>query len=210
TWISVPVTNGTGTGQVAFTVSPNPLPVSRTGTLLIGGQPFTISQAGIVCNYTIAPTATNHTYLASTGSVSVTTSNVCSWSVFNSNGWVTIVSPLTTVTGNASVVYTLVSNPTAIARSGFLTIAGQPYSITQAGATCGWSVQPTTFTHPYTADTGTVAISTLIGCPWAVTNTNAWVFLVSGTNGSAPGTLTYTVALNTTTNARTGRLNING
>jgi subtilisin family serine protease len=46
-WITVPLTAaGTGNGTVNFTVAPNTTGASRTGTINIGGQTFTVTQAG--------------------------------------------------------------------------------------------------------------------------------------------------------------------
>lgn len=46
-WITVTGgANGTGNGTLNYTVAPNTLPDSRTGTLTIAGQPFTITQSG--------------------------------------------------------------------------------------------------------------------------------------------------------------------
>ena len=46
-WVSVSPLSGVGSGQVTVTLLPNPSPVTRTGTITIGGQSYTVSQAGV-------------------------------------------------------------------------------------------------------------------------------------------------------------------
>src|ERR1041384_5400361 len=46
------------------------------------------------------------------------------------------------------------------------------------------------------------------GCAWYVINTNSWITIVSGTNGTGNGTVTYTVAANASASARSGNIRI--
>jgi hypothetical protein len=75
------------------------------------------------CTYAIAPASSLHGAGPENGSVNVTSPVACAWSVINTNPWVTITSSLTN-TGTRAVTYRLSPNVTAIARSGFMTIAG--------------------------------------------------------------------------------------
>jgi hypothetical protein len=45
-WITLEFTNGTGPDNVGISIAPNPTGAARTGTITIGGQSLTISQAG--------------------------------------------------------------------------------------------------------------------------------------------------------------------
>jgi len=46
------------------------------------------------------------------------------------------------------------------------------------------------------------------GCAWTVITTNPWISIVSGSNGTGPGTVTYTVASNSTSSVRSGNVRI--
>jgi hypothetical protein len=60
------------------------------------------------------------------------------------------------------------------------------------------------------AQSGSVAVSTLGGCNWTATSNAPWITVLSGTPGSGPGSVKYSVAENTTTVARTGTITIAG
>ena len=49
--------SGSGSGTVAFSAAANSSTSSRTGTLTIAGQSFSVTQPGINCTYAIAPTS---------------------------------------------------------------------------------------------------------------------------------------------------------
>ena len=53
-------------------------------------ETFTVTQLGFTCVYKLSPTNRTHGNGSVTGLVSVTTSNGCTWSVVNTNDWVTI------------------------------------------------------------------------------------------------------------------------
>ena len=54
-WLTVTSgATGNGTGTVAFSVSANPNGTQRNGTLTIGGQTFTVTQAPAACTYTLS------------------------------------------------------------------------------------------------------------------------------------------------------------
>ena len=64
----------------------------RSAYRKIGGQTFTVTQAGAPCTFTIAPTSSNlTTSAATTGTVTVTAGTGCSWTaVSNATSWMTV------------------------------------------------------------------------------------------------------------------------
>ena len=77
-------------------------------------------------------------------------------------------------------------------------IAGQPYTITQAGAPCSYIIAPTSRSHGPASESGTIDVFAASGCFWTVVNTNAWVSLLSAADGAGTGTVSYRVLANTT------------
>ena len=122
----------TGNGNVNYKLSANPQPTRRIGVLTIAGELFTVIQWGTNCESIIAPTSQDRCFGTTTGVVSVTTSSTCGWNVVNSNSWVLITGGASG-TGIGKVFYTVISNQTPVARSGVVTIGGQPFSLRQAG-----------------------------------------------------------------------------
>jgi len=85
------------------------------------------------CGYTLSATSVTITPAAATNTLSVLTDPGCSWSASGGATWLTITSG-TAGTGDGTVTYTTAANTTAGARSATLTIAGQPFVVTQGVA----------------------------------------------------------------------------
>ncbi|MEW6126548.1 MAG: BACON domain-containing carbohydrate-binding protein [Acidobacteriota bacterium] len=133
-WLSITSgAGGTGSGIVNFSVSANSSTSSRTGTLTIAGQTFTVTQSGATpsCSYAISPTSKNVSYGQVSSAVSVTATAGCSWTAASNVSWIT-VNFGASGTGNGSVGYTVLANPNRVSRSGTVTIAGKTFTINQA------------------------------------------------------------------------------
>ncbi len=84
------------------------------------------------CTYTISSNISSFPACGGTGTITVTTGSTCSWTASNTAPWVSISSGATG-TGNGTVNYTVAANTGTTSRNAGLTIAGQAFSITQAG-----------------------------------------------------------------------------
>jgi hypothetical protein len=79
-----------------------------------------------------------------------------------------------------------------------------------------WCSGHVNFTPPFgdsftgTGGRGTVNVVTGSGCPWAATSQVSWIAVESGWTGSGSGTVTYAVAPDLGSSARTGSLEIGG
>jgi len=78
----------------------------------------------ITCNYSITPTADFFHFSGGTGSLDITASNGCSWSVTTGDGWITITSN-PSGNGDGSVNYSVSENTGDSSRSGNIIIAGE-------------------------------------------------------------------------------------
>ena len=123
--------SGTGNGTVSYSVAANPSSNGRIGTLTIGGQTYTVNQAGVSCTFTLASSSINFFPGGGTTSVSFTaTASDCPWTAVSNTGFITITSA-SSGTGNGTVNYSVAGNATAGARSGTMTIAGQTFTVNQ-------------------------------------------------------------------------------
>ena len=128
-WVSVTSgASGTGSGSVGFSADGNVGGTSRSGTITIGGQTFTVNEAG--CSYVVAPTAISVNYNTLSSSITVTTSPTCAWVATETAPWATLG---TGGTGTGSIAYSLTANTTATTRTTTFTIAGQGIDVTQTG-----------------------------------------------------------------------------
>src|SRR6185436_158869 len=72
---------------------------------------------------------------------------------------------------------------------------------------CPLTLSPgTTALHPPGASTGAVDVAAASDCRWGAFNSNSWITLTSVGHGTGNGTVTYTVASNSTAAPRSGSL----
>jgi subtilisin family serine protease len=137
-WITVTSGgSGAGNGAVNYSVAAN-TGSARTGTMIIAGRVFTVTQDAPACSYSISPTSASYTSAGGTGSVSVTAGASCAWTAVSNDAWITITSGASG-SGNGTVNYSVAAN-TGAARNGTMTIAGLTFTVTQSSATTdtGW------------------------------------------------------------------------
>lgn len=220
-WITIPSgQSGAGDGTIVYTVAANSGTATRTGTIRIAEQNFTVTQSGSntngsnVCTFSLLPTSRTHNYGSTTNSVSVTTQSGCAWNVFTTNAWIAVNSSASNV-GSGTVFYSITANESSSSRSGSIRIDGQNFSITQSGntnvsTTCTFALSPTGTTRSSTASTGTVAVTTQSGCAWNVFTTNTWITINSGISNVGNGTVIYSIAANESPSSRSGNIHIDG
>jgi hypothetical protein len=128
-WITVTSGGMSGLGSFSFSVAANGTGAPRTGTLSVGGQVVTVTQASGTCTYSVTPTSVSAPSTGLNGSLSVVTGSGCAWTATSSVAWITITSG--GMSGLGSVNFTV--SPTTIARTGTITVAGQTVTVTQVG-----------------------------------------------------------------------------
>ncbi|MBI3417814.1 MAG: VCBS repeat-containing protein [Verrucomicrobia bacterium] len=97
------------------------------------------------CNISLSAITAAFGASGGNGSVSINSTNGCSWNVVNPSTWLTLTSP-GSGSSNGVVSYSVAANPSTAARAAPLTIGGLNYSIVQAGAGNGSTNGIYTFT----------------------------------------------------------------
>jgi hypothetical protein len=180
---------GSSNGSVGYSVASNPNTQSRSGTLTIAGQTFTVTQDAAGCTYQISPSNLNFVYTGGSSTVAVTAGSGCTWTAVSNAGFVTITGGASG-TGNGTVSYTVAANPNSQTRSGTLTIAGQTFTMTQDPAPgCTYQISPTSQNFYASGGTGTINVTAPGGCSWAASTTDSFVTITSGFSGSGNGTV---------------------
>ena len=137
-WITVTSgTNGTGSKTVTLSIAANTSSVIRTATLTIAGKSVTVTQAGVTQSTSCSVSAPTFptTITANTTRLSITisaSSSTCGWTASSPVSWVTVYSGSPN-RGTATVTFLIAANPSRLARTTTLTIAGKPVTITQRG-----------------------------------------------------------------------------
>jgi hypothetical protein len=174
-------------------VASNPGVAARSGSLTVAGQSIIVTQSGIDCSFTLRSPNATIPFTASSVSASVVAATGCTWSMTGSlPSWITAASA-TSGGGAGDVLFSVAENPDATPRSASITVAGQPFAITQAGKPCSVtlaaaSVAPGEFggaaSFGFTVSAG--------GCSPTVLSYASWV-KVDSVGG---GAVNYTVEIN--------------
>ncbi len=195
TWITIlSNTISTNNGTIKYSVTTNTSGAQRIGYISVGSQAFTVTQATVFCSFSVAPTNVLHGFEAETGLISVNTSNPCPWVVLKTNTWITINGGTTNFTGSNSVSYSLAANPSPLARTGSVMVAGKPVTIRQAGLVCSYDVSPANQSHGFLSTTGQVTLSSPTLCSWNVSKSNSWITILTPINNNVgPATVRYSL-----------------
>jgi hypothetical protein len=203
TWIHVTTGKSTGSALASYTVEANNSTSARQGTIVVGGANFQITQAaGTVCTYSLTPASRSDAASAGTGTVAVTAGTGCAWAAASNAAWVTVTAGASG-TGNGTVSYSVGANTATTARQATITIGGMAFAITQAAATCTYSLNPVSRSYAAAPGNGTVTVTAGTGCTWTAVSNAAWTTVTAGASGTGNGTVSYSVAANTATGART-------
>ena len=138
------------------------------------------------CTYTISPSSASFSTSGGSGSVTVTTQAGCSWVTSTAPSWITVNSGSGTGTGTMS--YTVSSN-TGTTRTASLTIAGNVFTVTEAGATtylitasagAGGSISPS----------GQISVQQGAGKTFTITPNSGYVIADVKVDGVSKGKIT--------------------
>jgi len=207
--------SGTGIGTVNYFLLPNNSGSVRTGTLMIAGQKFLVTQLPDSCNNSLTPVSQTFGAGSGSGSVSVLACPGSSWTASTNSGswdWIGISSGWSG-TGNGTVNYFLLPNNTDSLRTGTLTISGKTFIITQQPKGCTYSVSPNSETFNSERGAGSVDVTAGPNCPWTtLTNSGSWdwIGIDSGWSGTGDGVVNYFLLPNNSGKTRAGTLTLAG
>ena len=166
-WLTVTSgSSGTGNGTVGVSIAASNTSGSRTAVLTVAGQPFTVTQAGAPCAYSLGSPGISAGADAASGAVLVSAPLGCSWTASSSTPWLTVSSA--SGTGVQVVGYQVAANPTLSPRQGVLVLAGQTFTVVQQGASCSASLAPIAL--PTSADVSVTGAATWT---WALSTSDA-------------------------------------
>ena len=208
--VSVSPLSGNGGTNITYTLATNLTPNARTGTVVIAGLPYTITQDGIVCSYRLSPTNRAHGFGATANTLTMNATNPCPWTVTTTNSWLTITANSNGIGLVTNISYSVAANPTTQERIGAIYGMGTTCVITQRGITCSYSLSPTGRTHVSSATNATFNVFAGSVCAWTVSNTNSWVTITSSTNGTGDGSVSYSITTNAGAIARSGNIVVAG
>ena len=202
--------SGTGNGTVGYTVAANGTGSARMGTVTIAQLTFTVNQSNVPCSYSILPVSESIPSSGGGGNVAVTTQGGCIWKAISNDAWIMVVFGTENGIGSGSTSYTVQANTSTTPRTGTITIAGQTFTVMQAGVPCEFSIEPRGKLFGEIGAEDTFQITTSAGCDWTAATTQDWIFISSEESGTGPGTISYGVRDNLTGSPREGRITVDG
>ena len=213
-WILVAAGTGSGfgNGSVDYSVEANSSNTQRTGTITIAGLTFTVTQAGVPCMFSIAPTGKLFAQTGSESSFMVTTGDGCNWTVSTTDDWIFITSEGSAI-GSGLVTYGVTNNFTGVPRQGTITAAGHTFTVVQDGGTlgdCVYVLNPSSAVFNSAGGNGSIQIFTEERCAWEATTAESWITFTSQIVGIGASTVTYSVKHNSGVTGRAGVITIGG
>lgn len=222
-WIAVsPPAEPVGNGTVSYTVSRNTQIGGRTGTIVVAGRTFTVSQAGDagLCEYAVSPVDFRPCMSAPYDlTATITTQAGCSWTANPDASWITVSAQSGSGPG---VISFRVSDNWDAPRQGLVMVrwptptAGQNLRVAQAG--CRYAVSTTSISMVAAGGTGrfdvfqqsdpyTCGGPLQNGCMWIAQSDVPWI-TVSTAPQFGDNPVSFTVAANEGATARTGTITV--
>ena len=209
---------GSGNGTVNFnataytsTTSPRSanITVAGTGQNQGAAQVFTVSQTPATCTYALMPTSLSADPAGvPNGSVQVQTQTGCGWTATSQNNWIHVTAATAYGTGPGTVDFEVDANSTSSSQTGYISIGGQTFTITQAaGVSCSYSLSSSTLSFSSAAGSSPIQVSSTAGCSWTAQSNASWISLDT-TQGSGAGTINVSVSANSSTSSRTGTVTV--
>ncbi len=134
-WTKV-ASNISNSGSYGWTVSNTPSTTCRIRITDVGGTVsdssdgnFTITNG---CTYSLSSATVHFDGSGGTGDLKVTSGSSCSWTAVSNSAWISLTSS-GSGSGNGIVSYSVDTNGSTSLRTGTLTVAGQTFTIIQAG-----------------------------------------------------------------------------
>ena len=131
-WIAVSTESGTGASACAFTVAPYDEVSTRSGTLTIADNTFTVFQTGRRMKLGAASATTD--YFAGTVKIRVNALADTAWTVSADADWLTVTDAGSGLGGD-EVKVSVAENQSYNPRTGTVTIGTEPFVVTQLGRT---------------------------------------------------------------------------
>jgi hypothetical protein len=128
------------------------------------------------------------------GSIGVSTTRDCTWTVSADSNWVTLAT--TRGQGEGTISFLVSANTIPTPRSSALVVSTERVPLSQAAAPCHFDLSRTTDTIDASGGRLSVNVSTLNGCAWTATSTASWIGIQSGKTGNASGTVALDVSAN--------------
>ena len=224
-WLAVTAGNsGSGKGTVSYALERNRDVADRTATIVVGNQTFTVRQAGdppaANCEYSVSPVEINSCMSVPYDlTAAITTQPGCTWTMSTNNPWITLAGG-GSGSGSGTISFRVADNWEA-PRTGTVMVrwptptAGQNVRVQQAG--CRYAVSTPSMSMPSSGGTGRFDVlqqsdplecggALQDRCRWTAQADVPWITITTAMPQAGDNPVSFTVAANDSTAARTGTI----
>jgi hypothetical protein len=132
-WITA-TPSGSGPASITYTVAANQAASTRSGTITVAGQVFTINQAAAAApdcsGVSLSPSTVTASALGGTGSVSVTAPPGCAWAAVTEGNWF-FISAGSSGSGPGVITLTMPPNRSRVGRTGSIRVGSLSAAVRQ-------------------------------------------------------------------------------
>ena len=208
-WIEVSTESGTGPGDCSFAVAALDEVSTRSGTLTIAENTFTVYQTGL--RIQLKTTSVTTDYFADTVKIRVNALADTAWTVAVDEDWLTVTDAGNGLGGD-EVRIAVAENPSYNERTGTVTIGTETFTVRQLGRTAlVFKIAPTEV-GPFSmagATSERLAVTATPDLGWTAAASADWIEFYSGyASGSGNGTVVYKVKPNSTLHPRSGTITV--
>ena len=205
-WITVTPAEGRSVGTVTYTVAAYNGVVSRTGSITIAGQTFSITQTGVDVN--IEPKRTKVGADADMIQVAVTALAATKWEVTTEASWISILDKEQGY-GDYDVTLVVNANPSFVQRTGTVSIGTATLTVVQDGKeTANLAIDPENATASASGAYANIAVYATPDAPWTAQSLTSWLTISQGQEGAGNGNIKYVISPNPTLSEREGKIKI--
>jgi len=186
---------------------------SRTSTVTVADQTFTVTQAGKDCSYNLGTSGASLAWTGGDTSLTITAGAGCGWTVANVPSWITVTSGASgSGTGSGQTIQlTVAANSSTQGRLTTIQVGGQNFDVAQTGVPCSFSLSSSNSILAAAGGSGSVTITAAgSDCEWVASSNAGWITITSASSGNGSATVTYTASANTDAASRSGTLTIAG
>ena len=215
-WISVvDAGNGKGGDLVSIAIAENPSYKSRTGTVTIGTETFTVTQGGRTdLVFTVSPAESTASVEGANALLAVIATPDLPWTAKSNTNWMTILGNTASGTGNGNVAYSVSPQSTLYERTGTITVtpdakSGMPtrtHKVTQPAAISALSISGYEFEAMGESCSITVSVADIV--EWKIVENLDWLTVNGATSRVGPSTVVLQTIANETIYPRSGTVKI--
>jgi hypothetical protein len=221
-WLTVTAgERGSGSGQVAYSITRNLEITERTAQIRVADRTFSLVQGGDTggCQYSVAPVDVDVCMPGRTATAAVTTQDGCTWTAASGAPWLTVRDG-SEGAGSGVITFEMGDNYDA-PRSSTIFVrwptptAGQNIRVAQAG--CQYAVSPSTFAFAAAGGPGTFDVFQQSDpiqcggplqdrCVWSAVSDAPWITVTNPSQRSGDDRVSFTIAANPGPAPRSGTI----